>query len=162
MQELFDWLLGAGREVALFIISMVPLIELRGAVPLGLALGMSWGQVLPICYAGNLLPIPFLLLFAKRLLKWLETLPVFSKMSVWYQNKLLGKSDRITKYEFLGLFLFVAVPLPGTGAWSGAVLATLLDIPAKRAFMAISLGVITAGIIMALLSSGVLSVVGIS
>ena len=162
MQELFDWLLGAGREVALFIISMVPLIELRGAVPLGLALGMSWGQVLPICYAGNLLPIPFLLLFAKRLLKWLETLPVFSKMSVWYQNKLLGKSDRITKYEFLGLFLFVAVPLPGTGAWSGAVLATLLDIPAKRAFIAISLGVITAGIIMALLSSGVLSVVGIS
>lgn len=156
MQELFTWLLGAGRETALFLISMIPLVELRGAVPLGLGLGMGWGEVLPLCYLGNLLPIPFLLLFGAKLLKWLETLPVLNKFSIWYQNKLMNKSEQVTKYAHWGLYLFVAIPLPGTGAWSGAVIATLLQMKRGRAFLSIAAGVITAGVIMALGSSAVI------
>lgn len=156
METLFQWLLGAGRKAALFLISMVPLVELRGAVPLGLGLGMHWGEVLPICYLGNLLPIPFVLLFGAKILKWLETLPVLSKFSRWYQNKLLQKSDKVTRYAHWGLFLFVAIPVPGTGAWSGSVIATLLQMPRGKAFLSIAAGVITAGIIMALGSSTVI------
>lgn len=156
MEALFQWLLGAGRQAALFIISMVPLVELRGAVPLGLGLGMAWGEVLPICYLGNLLPIPFVLLFGAKILKWLEKLPVLSKFSIWYQNKLMAKSDQVTRYAHWGLFLFVAIPLPGTGAWSGSVIATLLQMPRGKAFLSIMAGVLTAGIIMALGSSTVI------
>ncbi len=156
MDSLFQWLLGAGRETALFLVSMIPLVELRGAVPLGLGLGMHWGQVLPICYAGNILPIPFLLLFGAKLLKWLETLPLLSKFSIWYQNKLVRKSAKVTKYAQWGLFLFVAIPMPGTGAWSGAVIATLLQMKRGKAFCSIAAGVIAAGIIMALGSSAVI------
>lgn len=156
MEALFTWLLGAGREAALFLISMVPLVELRGAVPLGLGLGMPLGEVLAICYAGNLLPIPFLLLFGAKLLKWLETLPVLRRFSLWYQNKLMNKSEQVTKYAHWGLFLFVAIPVPGTGAWSGAVIATLLQMRRGRAFLSIAAGVVTAGVIMALGSSAVI------
>lgn len=159
MDAIFQWLLGAGRETALFLISMVPLVELRGAVPLGLGLGMHWGEVLPICYLGNLLPIPFLLLFGAKVLKWLETLPLLSRFSIWYQNKLLGKSEQVSKYAHWGLFLFVAIPMPGTGAWSGAVIATLLQMQRGKAFLSIAAGVITAGIVMALGSSAVIGAV---
>ena len=156
MEALFQWLLGAGREAALFVISMVPLVELRGAVPLGLGLGMPWGEVLPICYTGNILPIPFLLLFGAKLLKWLEKLPVLRNFSLWYQRKLMSKSEQVTRYAQWGLFLFVAIPVPGPGAWSGAVIATLLQMRRGRAFLSIAAGVTTAGIIMALGSSAVI------
>lgn len=161
MQAFFDWLLGAGREVAVFVISMIPLIELRGAVPLGMAAGMEWHTVLPIALAGNILPIPFILLFAEKLLDWLATLPPFAKFSNWYKNKLLSKTDKVTKYAHIGLFLFVAVPLPGTGAWSGAAIASLLKMPVKKAFFSIALGVVAAGIIMTIASQGVIHVAGL-
>ena len=156
MEGIFQGLLGAGRETALFIISMVPLVELRGAVPLGLGLGMPWLEVLAICYVGNLLPIPFVLLFGAKILKWLEKLPFLSKFSLWYQNKLVSKSAQVTKYAQWGLFLFVAIPVPGTGAWSGSVIATLLKMNRGRAFLAIAAGVITAGLIMTLGSTAVI------
>ncbi|MCB6365056.1 small multi-drug export protein [Intestinibacillus massiliensis] len=161
MQAFFDWLLGAGREVAVFIISMVPLVELRGAVPLGTAIGMPWVQVLLIALAGNILPIPFILLFAEKLLDWLATLRPFAGFANWYKNKLLHKTDRVTRYANIGLFLFVAIPLPGTGAWSGAAIAALLKMPVRKAFFSISLGVITAGIIMTIASQGVALVSGL-
>lgn len=160
LQELFNWLLGAGKEAALFVISMLPLIELRGAVPLGLAVGMPWYEVLPICYLGNLLPIPFVLMFGVRLIDWLATLKPFAKIAAGYKKKLLSKSTKVTKYARIGLFLFVAVPLPGTGAWSGAVIATLLKMPPRKAFLSIALGVVTAGVIMSLGTHGILSVFG--
>lgn len=159
MEALFQWLLGAGREAALFVISMVPLVELRGAVPLGLGLGMGWGEVLPICYAGNILPVPFLLLFGAQVLKWLEKLPLLRNFSIWYQNKLVSKSEQVAKYAHWGLFLFVAIPMPGTGAWSGAVIATLLKMKRGRAFLSITAGVLTAGVIMALGSSAVIGAI---
>ena len=139
---LFDWLLGAGREAAVFIISMVPLVELRGAVPLGAAAGIPWTT-----------------LFGEKLLAWAETLPPLRKFAAAYKKKLLSKSGEVTKYARLGLYLFVAVPLPGTGAWSGALIATLLKMPKTRALLSIFCGVITAGIIMLIASHGVLGVV---
>lgn len=158
LQNIFDWLLGAGREVALFVISMLPLIELRGAVPLGLATGMPWFEVLPICYLGNLLPIPFVLLFGVRLLDWMETLRPFAGFAARYKKKLLSKSAQVTKYARIGLFLFVAIPLPGTGAWSGAVIATLLKMPPRKAFLSIVLGVLTAGLLMTVGTHSILGV----
>lgn len=157
MDSLFIWLDGAGKETALFLVSMLPLIELRGAVPIGIAAGMPWTEVLPICYLGNLIPIPFLLLFAERLLDWLARQPLFRKPATWYTGKLNSKKGQITKYAKWGLFLFVAVPLPGTGAWSGAIIAALLKMPPIRAFFSIAAGVVTAGLIMAIASSGVFS-----
>lgn len=162
LQEGFGWLLGAGKETALFIVSMLPLIELRGAVPLGLASGMPWFEVLPICYLGNLLPIPFVMMFGVRLLDWLETLRPFAKLAAGYKRRLMSKSGQVTKYAHIGLLLFVAVPLPGTGAWSGAVIATLLKMPLRRAFISIALGVVIAGLLMAIGTQGVLGVASLT
>lgn len=159
VEQIFSWLLGAGKEFALFIISMMPLVELRAAVPIGLATGMPWYEVLPICYIGNLLPIPFVLLFGLKLIDWLSSLKPFKNIATKYKQKLMSKSDQVTKYAKIGLLLFVAVPLPGTGAWSGAVIATLLDMPLKKSFFSIALGVIIAGLIMTIGTHGVLGAV---
>lgn len=158
-ENLFQWLLGAGSEIAVVIISMLPLVELRGAVPLGIvAAGMEWYQVLPLAYLGNLLPIPFALFFGEKALDWLGSLRPFAGFVARYKAKLESKKDSVTKYARIGLFLFVAVPLPGTGAWSGALIATLLKMPKVKALMSIAAGVVTAGIIMLAASNGVLGV----
>lgn len=157
--SLFDWLLGAGRELAVVIISMFPLVELRGAVPLGvMAAGMPWYEVLPLAYLGNLLPIPFALFFGAKVLDWVGTLKPFTNFVTRYKAKLESKKAQVTKYAHIGLFLFVAIPLPGTGAWSGALVATLLEMPKAKAFLSITAGVVAAGIIMLIASNGVLGV----
>lgn len=156
MESLFTWLEAAGKETALFLVSMLPLVELRGAVPLGVAAGMPWYEILPICYLGNLLPIPFLLLFTERVLEWLARMPGFKGPAGWYTSKLNSKKEQVTKYAKWGLFLFVAVPLPGTGAWSGAMIASVLKMPPIRAFFSIAAGVVAAGLIMAIASSGII------
>ena len=143
--SLFQWLLGAGRELAVVIISMVPLVELRGAV-------------LPLAYLGNLLPIPFALFFGEKVLDWVGTLRPFTGFVTRYKAKLESKKDQVTKYARIGLFLFVAVPLPGTGAWSGALIATLLEMPKGKALLSIAGGVVAAGLIMLVASNGVLGV----
>lgn len=161
LDALFQWLLGAGREAAVFFVSMVPLVELRGAVPLGTAAGMPWLQTLLIALAGNILPIPFVILFAEKLLDWLSGLRPFAGFADWYKKKLDSKKGKITQYARIGLFLFVAIPLPGTGAWSGAAIASLLKMPVGKAFCSIALGVVTAGIIMTLVSQGTAHVAGL-
>lgn len=159
--DLFNCLLGAGRELAVVIISMVPLVELRGAVPLGVAIGMPVYELYPLSILGNMIPIPFLLFFGEKILDWVCTLRPFTKFATAYKNKLVSKTDQVTKYARIGLFLFVAVPLPGTGAWSGALIATILKMPKAKALFSILCGVITAGIIMLLASHGVLGVVNL-
>ena len=156
--SLFNWLLGAGRELAVVIISMVPLVELRGAVPLGTVAGVPPIELIPLAVLGNMLPIPFLLFFGEKLLDWVCTLGPFAGPAAKYREKLLGKTGQVTKYERLGLFLFVAIPLPGTGAWSGALIATLLKMPKTKALMSIFAGVVVAGFIMLFTSQGVLGV----
>lgn len=140
---------------AVFIVSMIPLIELRGSVIVGTAFGLPWLNVLLLSIIGNLIPIPFILIFGKKLIAWLKTLPMLARLTNWYEARLLSKSDTIQKFAFYGLWLFVGIPLPGTGAWSGSVIAALLDVPPKKSFAAVVCGVITAGIIMTIGSRGV-------
>ena len=159
--DLVNWRLGAGRELAVVIISMVPLVELRGAVPLGVAIGMPVYELYPLAILGNMIPIPFLLFFGEKILDWVCTLRPFTRFATAYKTKLLSKTDQVTKYARVGLFLFVAVPLPGTGAWSGALIATILKMPKAKALFSILCGVVTAGLIMLLASHGVLGVVNL-
>lgn len=140
---------------AVFIVSMIPLIELRGSVIVGTACGLPWLNVLALSMIGNLIPIPFILLFGKKLIAWLKTLPMLSRFTNWYEARLMSKSDTIQRYAFYGLWIFVGIPLPGTGAWSGSAIAALLDVPLKKSVPAIALGILTAGIIMTLGSRGV-------
>lgn len=159
IEQIFNALSYIGQGPALFLVSMIPLIELRGSVILGAALQMPWTQVLPICIIGNLLPIPFVLIFGKKLIDWLKTVPMLSGLAHRYEEKLLSKRDQVEKYATWGLCLFVAIPLPGTGAWSGAALASILGMRIKHSLPAIVLGVCIAGIIMTVSSYGLLTAI---
>lgn len=144
-----------GSELIIFLISMTPLLELRGGLLAAKFLNVDLRMAFPICVIGNLLPIPFILLFIKKSFNWLKNTR-FVKAIDRFEQRLRKKSESILKYETLGLFLFVAIPLPGTGAWTGAGAASLLEMPLKNSIISIFLGVISAGIIMALISYGFL------
>ena len=154
--SLFNWLMGAGRELAVVLISMVPLVELRGAVPLGAVAGVPAIELIPLAVIGNMIPIPFLLFFGEKLLDWVCSLGPLSGFATKYREKLLGKTGQVTRYERLGLFLFVAIPLPGTGAWTGTLAGSILDMKFKDVLIACMGGVLLAGIIMGLASAGLL------
>lgn len=145
----------------LFAISMLPIVELRGGVPVGVGMGFPFWQVYLVCVLGNLLPVPFLLLFGRRLLVWLADWPCVGN----FFRRVIDKADKAARgfgrYEFFGLWAFVAIPFPGTGAWTGSVAATFLRMPLSRALLAISLGVLTAGIVMGVASYGLLEAIGI-
>ena len=158
LEQIFEFFLGAGREAALFIISMIPLIELRGSIPFGAALGMPWYMVFLISVIGNLLPIPFLILFVRPVFAWLKRRSLFSGIVARLENKLISKASKVTQYEVIGLTLFVAIPLPGTGAWSGAGIAALLGRRLRHALPSIAAGVLIAGCIMTAASYGVASI----
>lgn len=142
-------------------ISMLPIVELRGGVPVGVGMGFPFWQVHLVCVLGNLLPVPFLLLFGRRLLVWLADWPYVGN----FFRRVIDKADKAARgfgrYEFFGLWAFVAIPFPGTGAWTGSVAATFLRMPLSRALLAISLGVLTAGIVMGIASYGLLEAIGI-
>ena len=152
LAELFK---GGGKEVAIFIISLLPILELRGGLIAARILGVEFIKAFIICYIANIIPVPFILLFINwifnKMSKWKPT----KKIVDWLSNKTLKKKDQIDKYGYFGLFLFVGIPLPGTGAWTGSLLAILLNLDKKKSFITIALGVIAAGIIMSLLSYGI-------
>lgn len=156
-QNLFQTFSFGGAYFALFIISMIPVVELRGAVLLGAAMQLDWPTVLLVSFIGNILPVPFILSFGKHVIHWLKTIPLFSGLVQRYEAKLLRNADKVNTYSLLGLCLFVAIPLPGTGAWSGSILAALLALRIRYAFPAIAVGVLIAGIIMTLGSYGFVS-----
>ena len=144
----------AAKELIVFIISMVPILELRGGI---LAAGPAFLDIpiwrtIPICLVGNLIPIPFILWLIRPIFAWLRGTKLFRPMVEKLEKKAMSKSDKIEKYEFWGLVLFVGIPLPGTGAWTGALIASLLGIDWKKSFGAIVLGVCIASVIMYLLS----------
>lgn len=142
-------------------ISMVPLIELRGAVIVGAGLGLEWYVNLILCIIGNMLPVPFILLFIRHILAWMQKIPKFDKIANWVVEKADKNKEKVTKYATWGLLLFVAIPLPGTGAWTGALVAAMLNMRMKYALPSIFGGVVCAGIIMTLASYGVVSFLGI-
>ena len=157
IEQLFEFFSGAGKHWALFFVSVFPFIELRGAIPFGiLALDMPWYQAFLLSFAANLLPIPVVYFLTRPLFAALRKTKLFSGFIDRFEAKMMKKSEKVTKYKIIGLFLFVAVPLPGTGAWSGALIAALLDMPLRRALAAIALGVLLAGTVMTLASTGVL------
>ena len=136
------------RYVLVLLISMVPIIELRGAVPIGIAWGLDTLPTYLICVIGNIIPVPFILLFIRAVLKFMLRVEKLAPIAEWVQRKADKHSSAITKYATFGLYLFVAIPLPGTGAWTGALVAALLNMKTKYAFLSIALGVLTAGVIM--------------
>lgn len=165
LQTLLDFFLGVlqGKISAgpiVFIVSLFPIIELRGGILAGYALGLELLPSFTIAYIGNLIPIPFILLLIRQIFKILKNTPM-KKLVLYFERKALEKSDNIQKFGYWGLFIFVAIPLPGTGAWTGALAATLLGLDIKKSFVTIAAGVFTAGVIMSILSFGLLSAVGI-
>ena len=140
------------KEMIVFIISMIPILELRGGLVAASLLRIPLFHAVFLCITGNIIPIPFILAFitplfnAMKKTKWLK--PKIEKL----ESKSLDKSDKIKKYEFIGLLLFVGIPLPGTGAWTGSLIASLLGIKFKKAFPAIILGLCMATTIMCIIS----------
>lgn len=136
-------------------VSMLPIFELRGAIPLGVALGLNIWTATIISIIGNLLPVPFIVVFIERILRWLSGKSRFMKKLVDKRiEKTLKHKDKLNQKVFFGLMIFVAIPLPGTGAWTGALLAALLDIDLKTAFFSIMFGVIIAGILVSGITFG--------
>lgn len=147
-----------GPHLSVFFCSMIPIIELRGSIPLGALLGLPYWMNYPLSVIGNLLPVPIILLFVKIVLDWMYRCRIrsFNKISGWIFQIAEKNKPKIEKIGFWGLFIFVAIPLPGTGAWTGSLVAALMGMKFGRAFLAVVLGVLTAGVIMTLISYGVL------
>lgn len=143
-----------------FFISMVPVVELRGAIPAGVAAGLPLVAAAIISVIGNLVPVPFVLLFFRKLLYWMEERSSFlQRIAQKLKDKANSKKEQVLKYEFWGLVLLVAIPFPGTGAWTGAMVAAIVDMQLKRAVPAITLGVVIAGIVVSLATAGVVAMV---
>ena len=146
------------KYLLVVLVAMVPVIDLRGAIPIGMGMGLDFWPVFICSFIGNILPVPIIILFVRKVFAWMRKIsPKLDTIVTKIENKALAKSETVKKYQLLGLFIFVAIPLPGTGAWTGALIAALLDMRLKSAFPAISLGVLVAGIIISIVSYGAFS-----
>ena len=146
------------KELIIFIISLFPILEVRGGMIAAKLLGVSLGKAFAICYLGNIIPIPFILLFIRRILEFFKKYRLTSGLAEKLEARSAKKSDKVIKYKWLGLLLFVAIPLPGTGGWTGALVAALMDLRIKHSFPIIALGVLIADFIMAVISYGLLGI----
>lgn len=137
--------------------AMMPILEIRGAIPVGVASGLDPWLAFAVGFVGNMLPIPILILLTRKIIEWLKKHNMLVKFTAWLENKGSKGAQKVQKYSFWGLFILVAIPLPGTGAWTGALVASLLDMRLKRALPAIAMGVAVAGLIVLLVTYGVIS-----
>ena len=159
MESIALWFAGTlgkyiSSELAVFIVSLVPILECRGGLIASALLKVDIRYAVPLCVLGNILPIPFILLFIKRIFKKFNFFrPLIEKL----ENRAMNKSKNMSNGEFLGLLLFVGIPLPGTGAWTGSLVAALLDMDFKKAITAIFLGILLATLIVGSLSYGLLA-----
>ena len=140
------------EELIVFVVSMMPILELRGGLIASALFKIPMIKAVIICVIGNLIPIPFILAFITPIFNWLKKTKWIKPKLEKLEEKSMGKSETIQKYEFIGLMLFVGIPLPGTGAWTGALIASLLNIRIKKAFPAIICGVLIATVIMCIIS----------
>ena len=150
---------GLGKEVIVFIISMLPILELRGGLIAATLLDVDFITAYIVSIIGNVLPIPIVLLFLEKIFNFLKKFKITEKIVTKFENKVLLKKETIDKYGYLGLLIFVGIPLPGTGAWTGSALAVLLHLNRKKSFIYILLGVILASIIMSIFSYGILDTI---
>lgn len=150
-----------GKIILTFLISMVPVLELRGAIPIGVAHGLDYRIAIAVSILGNLVPVPFIVLFIRKIFAWLRTKSErLNGFVTRMEQRALKKSDTVRRARFWGLFIFVAIPLPGTGAWTGCLAATLLDLKFWPSVLAVLCGVMTAGLIMGAASAGLLGALG--
>ena len=151
-----------GEELCVFFCSLLPIIECRGAIPLGFALGLPWWQTFLLSVAGNILPVPFILLFIRAILNYLtkSKIKLFYRFGNWLEAKVEKHKGRIERYSYLGVLIFVAVPFPGTGAWTGTLIASVLRLDPKKTFIAALGGVLIASTIMTILSAGIFTLAG--
>lgn len=146
-----------GKVLLTFLVSMVPVIELRGGIPFGAALGLDPISAAAAAILGNLLPVPFIILFIRHIFDWLRKYEKPRALVEKFEKKAHLKSKNVIKYQTFGLCLFVALPLPGTGAWTGALIAAILDMRFKRAMPSIILGVLIAATIVTCITRGVIA-----
>ncbi len=150
-----------GKELIVFIISLMPILELRGGLIAASLLGLNPVVSYIISIIGNIIPVPFILWFINSILEWMRKKKHLSKVAKWLDGKVEKHKGQIEKYGFWGLVLFVGIPLPGTGAWTGCLIASVLEMDRKKAFIAAMIGILMASIIMMILSFGLLkSIVG--
>lgn len=162
LAEFFVETLGGkvSSEIIAFIVSLLPVLELRGGLIAAKFMDIEFFRAFAICYIGNMLPIPFILLFIRKIFQILKKVPKVGNIIVKLEEKSLSKADNVRKYKLWGLFLFVAIPLPGTGAWTGALIADLLNMKIKEAFPVICAGVFVAGCIISAVSYGLFGLLG--
>ncbi len=146
---------GLPHELIIFFVSMLPIVELRGGLILAPLFGMNIVKAILICLAGNIIPVPFILLFITKIMDYLKTTRILKGFAERLEKKAMGKSEKIARYEFWGIVLFVGIPLPGTGAWTGCFIAALLGVKFKKAFPAVIIGLLIATTIMCLITYGI-------
>lgn len=158
--EFVQWLTDstAGDFVMTMLVSMVPVVELRGGIPYGVASGLPVWLAYIAAFLGNLIPVPFIVVYIRRIFKWIrQHIPKLNRLLDRLEKKAHLKGATMQKYQYLGLAVFIAIPLPGTGAWTGALAAAFLDMRLKHAFPAAVLGVAVAGFLISVLTYGVTS-----
>ena len=159
---MIDWLTGTviGKMCATFFISMLPVGELRVGLPYGIALGLDYPLAMMAALLGNIIPVPFIIVYIKRIFEWMRKhMPRMNALVTKIENRAHLKGETVEKYGHWGLLLFVAIPLPGTGAWTGALIAALLNIRTSKAVPVILIGVCIAAAIMTLITYGVIHIV---
>ncbi len=149
-----------GEELCVLFCSMIPIIELRGAIPMGAVFGMPWWQSYILSVIGNMLPVPIILLFVKAVITWMGRSKVkfFNKIADFLNKRVEKRRGQIEKYSFWGVCFFVAVPLPVTGAWTGSLVAAMIDMKFWKALLSCLFGVMIAGVIMTLISYGAVAI----
>ncbi len=145
-----------GKELIVFIISLMPILELRGGLIAAALLNINIVRAFIICFIGNIIPIPFILWLITPIFDYLKKTKLFRGMVSKLEHKAMNKKDQIERLQYIGLLLFVGIPLPGTGAWTGCLIAALLNMDKKKAMLYSIMGVIMAGIIMMIFSYGIL------
>lgn len=145
------------EELFVFLVSAVPILEQKFAIPYGIHQGINYWLVYLYTLVGAVLPSPFILLLIRQIFEWLKKIPMAQRIIIKIENRALKKGKNIARYEIFGLFLFVAIPLPGTGVWTGSLAAALLRLPFKQSFIAVVLGAAVCGLILLLLSIGVIA-----
>ena len=156
--EILQWLNDtlSGEFCFTVLVSMIPVIELRGGIPFGVTVGLPVWAAYLAAVIGNIIPVPFIVVYIRRIFQWMRRrIPKLNHFVDALERKAHLKGQKVTKYKYLGLVLFVAIPLPGTGAWTGSLAAAFLDMPLRKAIPSIFIGVLVAGVAISILTFGV-------
>lgn len=156
VETLQGLLSGVPDQLQVFLLSLFPVVELRGAIPLGAAYGLPWMESFLLAVVGNLVPVPFILWLGRPVFNWVKSFRAFRPLMEKLERKTMKKAEQVQKYAALGLMIFVMIPLPGTGAWTGSLIASFLDMKVRYAIPSIIAGVMIAGFLVSGIAYGFL------